>query len=204
LVERVCEKNLALRQTDLMPLRAYGKGPKTTHIPWSVQQQMVMLTMNRVGDEGSQLQSVEAAIAALRAALGPANTLFKIFGSCEQATRRHVHINVCAPNRITWVKLRKKLAESKRFPAHFNVWEASAAKDMEDRWAYACKYLNDPSKKKELGAMAGVEPAAAQLTAADYRRICRELQKRNFFARARRCGWSDVEAERAWVEHYGS
>jgi len=184
-----------------MPLRAYGKGDRRTHIPWSVRAQMIMITMNRVGEDGSQQESVAAAVAFLRKSLGPANTLFKIFASCEQATRRHVHINLCAPNRITWVKLRKKLAASVRFPGHFNVWESSAGQDMGDRWAYACKYLTDPAKKKELGALIAGEAEHARV---DYRRMIRELQKRNFFARARRWGWSDIEAERAWLEHYCS
>lgn len=200
LVERVCQKNVVLGQTDLMPLRAYGKGPRETHIPWSVHQQMVMITMNRVGEEGSQLQSVEEAVAFLRKSLGPANTLFKIFGSCEQATRRHVHINMCAPNRITWVKLRKKLAASKRFPGHFNVWEASAAKDMADRWAYACKYLNDPTKKKELGALLPeVETrSGAELNAASKREL-KAMIKWKYFQWHAAQGVPLHLVERAWL-----
>jgi len=140
-----------------MPLRKFGTGfDKRTgkpDIPWTSKQQQIMLTMNHVGEEGSNEEVIAAACAAVKRALGPASNVFKLFGSCERASRRHVHINVQAPNRITWAMLRKKLCASKRWAAHFNVWEASAGKEMGERWAYANKYLVDPSKKKELGAM---------------------------------------------------
>lgn len=147
-----------------MPLRKFGTGfDKRTgkpDIPWTSKQQMIMLTMNHVGEEGSDEELIAAACAAVRRALGPASKIFKLFGSCERASRRHVHINVQAPNRITWAGLRKKLCATKRWAAHFNVWEASAGKEMVERWAYANKYLLDPTKKKERGAILEDDAAA--------------------------------------------
>lgn len=143
-----------------MPLRKFGTA--AGDIPWTSKQQQIMLTMNQVGEEGSDEKVIAAACAAVKRALGPASNVFKLFGSCERASRRHVHINVQAPNRITWVFLRKKLCATKKWAAHFNVWEASAGKEMGERWAYANKYLVDPTKKKERGAIYEDDAAAAR------------------------------------------